>query len=147
VAPRCSALALVAVFVLATAGCGGSKSPREEYASKVSAMCEDFAGREETIGAPTSADDLAARGDRIVAAFEETILRPLQALEPPPAIEPQAAELRRIARQQRNVLRDLAAAGRRGDLSRVRQLVDRNTTLNRQAGRIADQLGASSCTS
>jgi hypothetical protein len=147
VAARCSALALVALLTVGSTACGGSKSPAQQYAAKLSSMCEDFAAREQKIGEPTSPEDLAARGDRIVAAFEETILQPIRSLDAPPEIASQAAQLRILARQQRDVLRELAAAGRSGDLQRVRQLVQRNTTLNAQAGLIADRLGAGSCTS
>src|SRR5215210_652458 len=142
---RSRALAVAPLVVVALTGCS-SKSDTEQYASKLSAMCEDFAAREQEIGEPTGPEDLAARGDRIVAAFEETILEPIRDLDPPPEIAPQAAQLRRLARQQRDVLRDLADAGRAGDVQRVRQLVARNTTLNSQAGRIANDLDARSCT-
>jgi hypothetical protein len=147
VAARCSAFALVAVLALATAGCGSSKSPREQYAEKLSSMCEDFAEQEQKIGEPAGPEDLAARGDRIVAAFEETILRPLRELEAPPELATEAARLREVTRQQDGVLRRLAAAGKRGDVGAVRRLVVQNTQVNAQAGQIADGLGARSCTS
>jgi len=117
--------AALLLVVIVTTGCGGSRSPRERYASKVSAMCEDFAAREQKLGKPTGPQDLAARGKRLVAIYEGTILRPLLALDAPAGVAPQAAALRVVARQ----------------------LAARNTTLNGQAGRIAAQLGASSCTS
>jgi hypothetical protein len=145
---RTSAFAAVLIVAIAiAAGCGDSRTPTEKFAAKLSGMCEDFAQREQEIGEPTGLDDLAARGDRLVTAFEETLLTPLRELKAPAEVEPQAAQLRVLARQQRDVLRQLAAAGKAGDVGRVRQLVARNTTLNRQAGMIADQLGATSCTS
>ncbi|MFL5923218.1 MAG: hypothetical protein ACJ74S_04535 [Gaiellaceae bacterium] len=146
-AARWSAVGLVAVLALAGAGCGGSKSPSEEYAARVSSMCEDFAKREQKIGQPAGPDDLAARGDRIVAAFEEAILRPLRELEAPPELATEAAQLRTLTRQQDTLLRGLAAAGKRGDLGAVRRLVVQNAQVNAQAGQIADRLGAESCTS
>ena len=128
------------------AGCG-SKSPKDQFVSELNGMCEDFAAREQQIGEPHTQEDLAARGDRIVTAFEQTILGPLQQVEAPPAIAPQAAQLRVLARQQRDVLRGLAEAGRAGDVTKVGQLSARNTTLNAQAGRIAHDLEADSCAS
>ena len=141
--------ALVPVLLLGllvTAGCG-SKSPKEQFVGKLNAMCEDFAAREQQIGEPSTQEDLAARGDRIVAAFEQTILHPLQTVKAPPEVAPQAEQLRVLARQQRDVLRGLAEAGRAGDVTKVRQLAARNTTLNAQAGRIAHDLEADSCAS
>jgi hypothetical protein len=141
--------ALVPILLLAlvmAAGCG-SKSPKQQFVAKLNSMCEDFAAREQQIGEPTSPDDLAARGNRIVEAYDEAILLPLLAEEAPAEIEPQVEQLRVVARQQLKVLRGLAEAGRVGDVTKVRQLVARNTTLNGQAGRIAGDLEADSCAS
>ena len=134
-------LALALVPVLA-AGCGGNQS----YGSKVSKMCEDFAKREQTIGTPRSPADLAARGDRIVAAYDDTILQPLLRTQAPPEDAAAAARLRQIARQQRDALRALADAGKKGDTQALRRLAVRNAQLNGQAGDIARQLKAKSCT-
>jgi outer membrane murein-binding lipoprotein Lpp len=137
---------ILVVTVAVTAGCG-SKSPKEQFVAKLNAMCEDFAAREQQIGEPRTQQDLAARGDRIVAAFEQAILGPLQQLKAPAEVAPQAAQLRVLARQQRDVLHGLAEAGRVGDVTKVGQLAARNTTLNAQAGQIAHDLEADSCAS
>lgn len=133
------ALALVAILV---AGCGGKQS----YGSKVSKMCEDFAKREQQIGTPRSPAELAARGDRIVAAYDAAILQPLLRTQPPPEDAAAAARLRQIARRQRDTLRALADAGKQGDIQTLRRLAVRNAQLNAQAGDIARSLKAGSCT-
>ena len=144
---RCAAPLVAGLVAVALAGCGGSKSPREEYVGRLNSMCEDFAERAQKIGEPRSPADIRARGDRLVAAFEETILRPLRSLEAPPEIAPQAARLRQLTRQQDEVLRGLAAAGKAGDLQMLRRLAVRYAQLNAQAGQIAAELKASSCAS
>jgi hypothetical protein len=131
------ALALVALL----AGCG-----KQSYSSKLSAMCEDFAKRETKIGTPRSPADLAARGDKIVAAYEAAILEPLNRTQPPSEDAAAVRRLRQIARQQRDTLRELAEAGKKGDVPALRRLAVRNAQLNGQAGDIARQLGAKSCT-
>ena len=131
------ALALVALL----AGCG-----KQSYGSKVSAMCEDFAKREAKIGTPRNPTDLAARGDKIVAAYDAAILQPLLRTTPPPEDAAAAARLRQLARQQRDTLRALADAGKKGDVPAVRRLAVQNAQLNGQAGDVARQLGAKSCT-
>ena len=140
-----TALAALLLAVTLT-GCG-SKSAKDRYVSKLNAMCEDFAQREQRIGEPQSGAELAQRGDRIVAAYDAALLRPLRQLQAPPEIAPQAARLRKLARQQHDVLQGLAEAGRAADVTRVRRLVVRNQLLNRQAGEIANELHADSCTS
>ena len=134
-------LALALVPVLA-AGCGGKQS----YGSKLGAMCEDFAKREAKIGTPRSPDELATRGDRIVAAYDAAILQPLLRTEPPPGDAAAANRLRQIAQKQRDTLRALADAGKKGDLQALRRLAVQNAQLNGQAGDIARRLGAKSCT-
>jgi hypothetical protein len=142
---RTGALALLVTGALAAAGCG-SKSPAQRYAGKVNAMCADFATREKTIGEPRTQSDLTTRGDRIVAAYEQSILQPLEALPAPPEVAKPAARLLVVARKQRDVLKALADAGRVGDVQRVQLLVGRNQQLNVQAGAIARELKADNCT-
>jgi hypothetical protein len=133
-------LALALVPVLA-AGCG-----KQSYGSKLSAMCEDFAKREAKIGTPRSPEELATRGDRIVAAYDAAILQPLLQTQPPAEDAAAAQRLRQIAQKQRDTLRALADAGKKGDVPTLRRLAVRNAQLNGQAGDIARQLGAKSCT-
>jgi len=133
------------VLAITLAGCGSSAKSR--YISKLNKMCEDFARREQVIGTPTTPGDLKTRGDRIVAAYEQSIVKPIERLKAPPEIADQAAELRRIARQQLNALGALATAGKAGDVARVRRLATINQQLNRQAAQIARALKADSCAS
>jgi len=141
---RTSAAAIV--FAVILVGCG-STSPKARYVAKLNAMCEDFAKREQRIGAPGSPADLKARGDRIVAAFEQAIVKPIERLKAPPEIAPQAARLRMLARRQRDLLRALAAAGKAGDVQKVQRLATLNQQVNRQAAQVAGGLKARSCAS
>ena len=102
---------------------------------------------EKVIGTPGSPSDLKARGDRIVAAYEQTIVRPVERLKAPPEIASQAAQLRELARRQLNVLQGLTVAGKAGDLRRVQRLASINQQLNEQAAQVARDLKARSCTS
>jgi hypothetical protein len=131
----------LAAAVLLLAGCGN-----QSYGSKVSKLCENFAKRERQIGTPNDPQALAARGDKIVKAYDETILQPLLRIRPPGQYAAAAARLRGIARQQRDTLQGLADAGKRGDVQQVRRLAVRNAQLNAQAGQVARQIKADSCT-
>ena len=141
-----SSAVLLAVAVL-VAGCGSKKSAKDRYVASLNTMCANFAAREQKIGSPNSQADVAARGDRIVVAFEETIMRPIQALPAPPELRLPAQRLRTLAVQQRDVLRDLATAAKAGDVARLQLLAERNRTLNGQLGQIAGDLKADSCAS
>ena len=141
-----SSVVLLAVAVL-LAGCGSKKTAKDQYVASLNAMCANFAAREQKIGSPSNPSDVAARGDRIVIAFEETIMRPLQALPAPPEVRLPAQRLRTLAVQQRDVLRDLATAAKAGDVARLQLLAERNRTLNAELGQIAGDLKADSCAS
>jgi outer membrane murein-binding lipoprotein Lpp len=136
---------IAAVLALTLAGCGST--PKSRYVAQLNKMCEDFARREQKIGTPQSPADLRARGDRIVAAYDAAIYRPLQRLKAPPVIASEAAQLRELARRQRNVLGALATAGKTGDLQKVQQLVGVNQQLNSQLAQLARHLKADSCAS
>jgi hypothetical protein len=133
--------ALAAALLLTLAGCG-SRSGKQQYVDKLNAMCEDFSKREQALGS-----DPSQRGDRIVAAFDAAIAEPIKELQAPPELAPQVARLRALVGQQHDVLKGLADAGRTGDVTRLRRLSVRNQQLNRQAGEIANELHAESCTS
>jgi hypothetical protein len=141
-----SSVLLLAVAVL-LAGCGSKKTAKDRYVASLNAMCANFAAREQKIGSPSNPSDVAARGDRIVIAFEETIMRPIQALPAPPEVRLPAQRLRTLAVQQRDVLRDLATAAKAGDVQRLQVLAERNRLLNAELGQIAGDLKARSCAS
>jgi hypothetical protein len=141
-----SSVLLLAVAVL-LAGCGSKKTAKDRYVASLNAMCANFAAREQKIGSPASQADVAARGDRIVIAFEETIMRPIQALPAPPELTLPAQRLRTLAVQQRDVLRELADAAKAGDVARLQLLAQRNRTLNAELGQVAGDLKARSCAS
>ena len=133
------------MLAITLAGCGSSA--KSSYVSKLNKMCEAFAQREQVIGTPGSPSELRSRGDRLVAAYDEEIYRPIQKLEAPPEIASEARQLRDLSERQRNVLGALTNAGKTGDLQRVQQLVRVNQQLNTQLGQIAQHLKADSCAS
>jgi hypothetical protein len=134
------ACATAAVALLVT-GCGS-----QSYGAKVSKLCENFAKREKQIGTPSDPQALAARGGQIVKAYDEEILQPLLRITPPQQYAAAAERLRGIAQRQRDTLQALAAAGKRGDVQQLRRLAVRNAQLNVQAGEVARQIKADSCT-
>jgi hypothetical protein len=131
---------------LVGAGCGGDETlSKEEYVSRLNAMCEDFSAREKQIGEPQTIADLATKGPRVLDAFEQTILEETRGLKAPDEIADQAERLADIAEEQRDALADLIDAARNGDVVKVRQLASRNQALNEQANLITRELGAEAC--
>ena len=131
-----------------TAGCvgGGQDLSKEEYVSKLNAMCEDFDAREARIGGePGTIADLVENGPRIADAFERAIFEKIGTLEAPEEIADQANRLVGIAGQQRDVLRGLVDAAKDSNLNALRQLVSKNDALNKESNAIARELGADAC--
>jgi len=135
------------VVVGAAAGCGGGRDAltKEQYVSKLNAMCEDFSAREKKIGEPQTLSDLVEKGPRIVDAFESAIVDKVHDLTPPNEIADDADRLVSLADRQRDVLSDLVVAAKDGDRASVQELVVKNATLNEQSNSIAGRLGAQAC--
>jgi hypothetical protein len=129
-----------------TAGCAGDEElSREQYVSKLNAMCEDFSEKEREIGEPQTPADLVEKGPRILDAFETAIVDKVHELEAPDEIADQADRLVDLADQQRQVLGELIAAAKGGNVAKVRQLASRNQALNKETTLITHELGAKAC--
>ena len=139
-------LALGGVIAGVPAGCGGGDElSREEYVSKLNAMCADFRTRQQVIGEPQTPADLVEKGPRILDAFEIAIANQVGTLDAPDEIADAADRLVDIADQQREVLGGLVDAARNGDFVEVRRLASKNEALNTESSSIAQKLGADAC--
>jgi hypothetical protein len=139
----------VALSVLSAGLAGGCASDeelsKEEYVSRLNAMCEDFSAREQEIGEPHTLADLVEKGPRILDAFEVTVMERAGALKAPDEIADQADRLVDVAEEQGDVLGELVAAARANNLAEVRSLAERNDALNNESNAIARELGADAC--
>jgi hypothetical protein len=131
---------------LVTSGCGGGEAlSKAQYASKLSAMCEDFSQREKKIGEPQNLADLVEKGPRILDAFDRSIVDRVHKLKAPDEIADQADRLANLADLQHDVLAGLIAAAKDNDLAKVRELDARNKALNKEAESVSRDLGAKAC--
>lgn len=139
--------ASLGVFVaFLTAGCaGGEGLSKEQYVSKLNAMCEDFSEREKEIGEPKTLADLVEKGPRILAAFEEAIVDEVHKLKAPDEIADQADRVVDLADQQLNVLGELVDAAQDNDFAKVRELDSENKRVNEEANSVMSELGANAC--
>jgi hypothetical protein len=127
-------------------GCASDKAlSKDEYVSRLNAMCEDFSAREQEIGEPHTLADLVEKGPRILDAFDMAIMEKVGALEAPDEIAAQADRLVDVAEEQGAVLRELVAAARDNNVAEVQSLAERNDALNNESNAIARELGADVC--
>ena len=137
--------AVLAIALVASA-CGGDETlTSEEYAARLNAACREFAERELRIGDPQTAADLVEDGPEVLQAFEETILEAADSTEAPDEIAGEAALLRRLAHDQRDVLAGLVDAARDRDVRRLSRLAAQNRSLNQEASSTARRIGADAC--
>ena len=140
-------MALGILIACLPAGCAGGDDPsKEEFVSKLNAMCEDFSSREQEIGEPQTLADLVEKGPRILDAFEIAIANKVGALDAPDEIADEADRLTDIADQQREVLGGLVDAAKKDDFAEVRRLASQNEAINQESSSIARELGADACT-
>jgi hypothetical protein len=118
---------------------------REQYASRLDAMCERFAAREQEIGEPRTLEDLVEKGPRVLDAFEETIVDEVHDLNAPSEIAAQADRLIELTDRQRDVLAALVEAAKQNDVAQVQELSSKNVTLNDETKALVRNLGARSC--
>jgi hypothetical protein len=134
---------LVAVL---TAGCGdGEAVSKEQYVSKLNAMCADFSAKEKDIGDPQTLTDLIEKGPRILDAFEKTIVDKVGKLKPPDELAGRADRLVDLTDRQRNVIAGLVDAAKANDVAKVRELDSKNKALNKETASITRELGAKVC--
>ena len=137
---------LCIVVAVPAAGCGAAKPlSKQQYVSKLNAMCADFSAKEKEIGAPQSLAELREKEPRILQAFDKAILDKVRNLRAPGEIAVQADRLVVLAGRQHDVMRGLIHAAKENDFARVPGLMSRNGTLNEEAKSIARDLGAGNC--
>jgi len=134
---------LIAVL---TPGCSvdGALS-KEQYVSKLNAMCEDFSKKEKEIGEPQTLADLVEKGPRILDTFEEAIADKVANLKAPDEIADQTDRLIDLADQQRDVIGGLIDTAKSNDVAKVQELVSKNEALNKESRSITRELGAEAC--
>ena len=136
----------VVLVVLPATGCGGGETlTKEQYVSKLNAMCEDFREREKKIGEPRTLADLVEKGPRVLDAFEKAIVDKVHRLKAPDEIADQADRLVDLADQQSAVLGELIEAARDNDVAKVSALASKNEAVNQDASSVARKLGAEAC--
>jgi hypothetical protein len=137
---------VVVLVVLLATGCGGGETlTKEQYVSKLNAMCEDFREREKKIGEPRTLADLVEKGPRVLDAFEKAIVDKVHRLKAPDEIADQADRLVDLADQQSAVLRELIEAAKDNDVAKVSALASKNEAVNQDANSVARRLGAEAC--
>lgn len=141
---------LAALLAAVAAGCGGGGGggnalTKEEFASQLNAICEDFNRKQEEIGTPQSLSELGDKGDQILDEFDKAIDK-ARDLEPPDEIADQANRFIEIGEQQHDLIEDVVQAAKDNDLQKAQEIGAKIEPLDAESDRIANELGAPACT-
>jgi len=138
---------MVVALGLLAAGCGGGdagKLSKEEYVSKLNAICADFNAKQKEIGVPQSIPEVAEKGPEIIDEFDKALDK-VKDLEPPDEIADQANRFIELTDQQRDLVQELIDAAKDNDAARLREIGSKIEPIDAEADQIATELGAPAC--
>lgn len=139
--------ALVALLAALAAGCGGGGGgslTKDEYVSKLNAICEEFNNKQDEIGEPQSITEVADKGPRIIDEFDKALDK-AKDLKAPDEISDQASRFISLGEQQRDLLNDLVDAAKDNDRAKAQQIGTQISPLDDESDSIANDLGAPAC--
>lgn len=142
------AAGLVSLLAIVAAGCGGGGGggalTKEEYASKLNAICEEYNAKQEEIGEPQSISDIGDLGPKIVDEFDKALDK-AKDLNAPDEIADQASRFIELGEQQRDLLNDLIDAAKDNDTAKVQEIGSKIEPLSTESDQLSNDLGAPAC--
>ena len=139
--------ALVGVFVLLAAGCGGGSSARlseTEFQSQANAICAKYQKQLNAVGAPSSVDEVPDFVEQALAILNKEIAE-IAALNPPTDMQTDFDAMIEASNNTKDAADDLSAAAKAGDQAAVQKALDEGNAASKKADQIATQLGLSEC--
>jgi hypothetical protein len=141
--------AFAALLAVLAAGCGGGGGggglSKDEYVSRLNAICEDFNAKQEEIGEPQNLSELGTKGEQLLAEFDNAIDDVKGLGDPPDEIADQANRFIAVGEEERDLIRDLIDAANDNDQARVQELGSQIEPLDNESDRLATELGANAC--
>jgi hypothetical protein len=140
--------ALAALLAAIAAGCGGGGGgglSKEEYVSKLNAICIAADERGKEIGEPQSREEFIAKAPRIIDVVGETIGDAKDLGGPPDEIAEPANRFIEIVERQVEIVEDLLDAARNNDSAKSQELAAEFEQLSGESDEIATRLGAPDC--
>jgi hypothetical protein len=133
--------------VAIAAGCGGGGGGlgKEEYVSKLNAICADVTQKREEIGDLQGLADVVEKGPRLLDAFDMAIDQVKNLGDPPGEIAGQVDRFIELSEERRDLIEQTIDAARDGDTAKISELSSKTDPLDSESDDIAKELGASDC--
>jgi|SRR5919204_2364427 hypothetical protein len=142
---QCRTRAAVLAAVVLLAGCGGSsRLSHEAFVERANAICRTYDDAVKRLRRPQTATEVAPYTERVLPLYRRAVGE-LAKLRPPARDESTLRALLQSYRVIERDLADLAAAGRSGQVARVRDLVRGAAADDRRSSRLARRLGLTVC--
>lgn len=141
---------LLAVICLGACGggggtaSGGDRLSAAEFREQADAICAEYEGQLDALGAPTSLNDLEDFVAKAVPILEEGNAE-LNRLRPPEELEEQWNRALEINNDQLATVRDLEEAVAEGDQGRMQELLQQGNEASAEADRLAAEMGLEQC--
>jgi hypothetical protein len=146
---RGAVAALVGVFVLVLAACGGggdsgARLSKAEFQSQANAICDKYQKQLDTLKTPTSLDEIPDLVDQALAILNKEVDE-IAALNPPEDLQTQFDAMIAASDKTKKAADDLSTAAKASDQAGVQKALDEGNAASNQADQIAGQLGLDSC--
>ena len=145
---RGAVAALVGVFVLLLAACGGGGSgarlSKAEFQSQANAIFAKYQKQLDALKTPTSIDEIPDLVDQALAILNKEV-EEIAALNPPEEMQTQFDAMIAESDKTKKAADDLSAAAKASDQAGVQKALDEGNAASNKADQIAGQLGLDSC--
>jgi hypothetical protein len=144
---RGSVAALVGVFALLAAGCGGGgEEPlsKAEFQSQANAICAKYEKQLKAVGTPSSIEEIPDLVEQALAILNKEIDE-IAALNPPEDLQSDFDKMIAASNKTKAAADDLSAAAKSGDQAAVQQALEDGNAASKEADQLADGLGLSEC--
>jgi hypothetical protein len=146
---RGAVAALVGVFVLVLAACGGggdsgARLSKAEFQSQANAICDKYQKQLDALKTPTSLDEIPDLVDQALAILNKEV-EEIAALKPPEEMQTQFDAMIAASDKTKKAADDLSTAAKASDQAGVQKALDEGNAASNEADQIAGQLGLDSC--
>lgn len=146
---RGAVAALVGVFVLVLAACGGggdsgARLSKAEFQSQANAICDKYQKQLDALKTPTNLDEIPDLVDQALAILNKEV-EEIAALNPPEEMQTQFDAMIAASDKTKKAADDLSKAAKASDQAGVQKALDEGNAASNQADQIAGQLGLDSC--
>jgi hypothetical protein len=140
--------ALVGVFVLLAAACGGGGSgarlSKSEFQSHANAICSKYQKQLDELQTPSNLNEIPALVDKALAILDKEVAE-IKDLNPPEELQSDFDEMIAQSDKTKQAADDLSAGAKANDQAAVQKALDEGNAASDQADRIAGRLGLDAC--